>query len=59
MQGIDTPRVELRTLTDGCSKCRYGAEDNVAILIADDSGTLTDVQVVAVLDHLRKLHERH
>lgn len=49
--------LELHCL--GCARCKREFDDNAALLVADDGGTLTDAQVVAVLDHLRKQHEGH
>lgn len=42
-----------------CSACKVLLYENVALLVAEDEGTLTDAQVVAVLGHLRKQHEGH
>jgi len=53
-------RDELTALLARCPRCRASYDDNVALLIAEDEGVLTDEQVVAVLDHLRKQHrEKH
>lgn len=49
--------LELHVL--GCRDCKTLLYENVALLVADDDGTLNDAQVVAVLDHLRKQHEGH
>lgn len=49
--------LELHVLD--CTRCKALLYENVALLLADDDGTLTDAQVVAVLDHLRKQHEGH
>lgn len=42
-----------------CAQCRRIFDDNVAILVADDNGTLTDEQAEAIYTHLHKEHATH
>lgn len=52
-------RNALQTLVDRCVECRSMFNDNVMLLVAEDEGTLTDAQVIAVLDELRRRHRGH
>ncbi len=52
-------RNTLQTLLDKCVECRSIYNDNVVLLIAEDEGTLTDAQIIAVLDELRTRHRGH
>lgn len=55
----DEKRSELQRLVERCQPCGEDYRDNVALLVADDDGQLTDAQVEAVLHHLQKKHRRH
>lgn len=58
MPGTDV-RKELSVLLEACARCRWEFNDNATLLAADDEGTLTEEQAVAVLAHLLGLHKGH
>lgn len=42
-----------------CKDCLRVFNENVALLIADDNGTLNDEQAAAVYEHLKEEHKQH
>jgi len=42
-----------------CGRCKAIFDENVALLVADHHGTLTDEQAAAVHAQLQKEHDKH
>ena len=55
-QGTTIKALEARL--HGCHDCAILFRDNVALL-TDDSGNLTPEQLLAVLEHLNRIHGDH
>lgn len=52
-------RARLVELLSTCPRCSEIFNDNIATIVPDDDGVLTDEQVQAVLEHLQKRHQEH
>ncbi len=44
---------------DACPKCRAVLMENVALIVPDDGGSMTDQQITWALSYLGELHLNH